>query len=36
MTYTRGSFTPTLTAYLWKLAALLVGTAVWGLVWKLL
>ncbi len=36
MTYTRGSFTPTLAGYLWKLAAVLVGTAVWLLIWRLI
>ncbi len=36
MTYTRGSFTPTLSAYLWKAAAMFVGAAVWYLIWRLL
>ncbi len=36
MTYTRGSFTPTRAAYLWKAAAMLVGAAVWFLIWKVL
>jgi hypothetical protein len=35
MTYTRGSFTPTCAAWLWKVAAVLVGTAVWVLIWRL-
>ncbi len=36
MTYARGSFTPTCAAWCWKTGAMLIGVAVWVLIWRLL